>query len=241
MVYASIDALTTYSRDHIDNLIVCYTGDDKDAIDKLDNMLDDIPVNSTLLQNEYNFAKLNNKIVREHVKSENVLFMNDDVIMMYDAVETPLKRLQCPAVGTVGIKLIYPDKTIQHAGIFTSTDNVGQFRGVGHVMHKEYDRPMGPIWTCGNTGAFLMMKTELFNKVGGFPEQYDVCFEDVHLNWKVLAEGKMCLTCNDVSAVHFESSTRKNADMQPDLLKLSNAFETYKDTLYTYKGMIYGI
>lgn len=109
MVYASIDALTTYSRDCIDNLIVCYTGDDKDAIDKLGNMLDNIPVNSTLLQDEYNFAKLNNKIVREHVKSENVLFMNDDVIMMYDVVETPLKRLQCPTVGTVGIKLIYPD------------------------------------------------------------------------------------------------------------------------------------
>lgn len=108
-------------------------------------------------------------------------------------------------------------------------------------MHKEYDRPMGPILTCGNTGAFLMMKTELFNKVGGFPEQYNVCFEDVHLNWKVLAEGKMCLTCNDVSAVHFESSTRKQADMQPDLMTLSRAFEAYKDTLYTYKGIIYGI
>lgn len=125
MVYASIEALTKYSRDCIDNLIVCYTGDDKDELAKLEHMLDDIPVNSILLQDEYNFAKLNNKIVREHVKSNNVLFLNDDVIMTYDAIETPLKRLQCPAVGTVGIKLIYPDKTIQHAGIFTSTDNVG--------------------------------------------------------------------------------------------------------------------
>lgn len=125
MVYASIEALTKYSRDSIGTLIVYYTGEESEEVKKLDRLLDDIPVNSVLDTGEYNFAKLNNEIVKRNVTADNILFLNDDVIMTYDAIETPLKRLQCPAVGTVGIKLLYPDKTIQHAGIFTSTDNVG--------------------------------------------------------------------------------------------------------------------
>lgn len=125
MVYASIRALAAYSLDSIDKLVLCYTGDDIDEFKKLDGFLNGIPLASKLELDKYNFAKLNNKLVKQHVTTDSVLFLNDDVIMTYDAIETPLKRLQCPAVGTVGIKLLYPDKTIQHAGIFTSTDNVG--------------------------------------------------------------------------------------------------------------------
>lgn len=65
---------------------------------------------------EYNFAANNNYLVEKHCLSECVLFMNDDIELVEDSVSKCLKWLDNKDVGTVGIKLLYPDKTIQHAG-----------------------------------------------------------------------------------------------------------------------------
>ena len=46
--------------------------------------------------------------------------MNDDVVLVEDSVAKCLKWLEQPDVGTVGIKLLYPNGTIQHAGQFVS-------------------------------------------------------------------------------------------------------------------------
>jgi len=42
--------------------------------------------------------------------------MNDDVELVEDSVTKCLKWLEDQSVGTVGIKLLYPNKTIQHCG-----------------------------------------------------------------------------------------------------------------------------
>lgn len=52
--------------------------------------------------------------------SEVVLFMNDDVQLVEDSVTKCMKWLEQPDIGTVGIKLLYLDNTIQHAGQFVS-------------------------------------------------------------------------------------------------------------------------
>lgn len=80
-MYKSVEELTVRSRENIGRLIVCYTGDDKEELKKIDKMLDDIPVNSVLDTGEYNFAKLNNEMVEKWAESECILFMNDDVIL----------------------------------------------------------------------------------------------------------------------------------------------------------------
>ena len=91
LVYRAVSKLALYSKDSIDRLIVCYTGDDSEEVKKLGKMLDDIPIDSVLDIGEYNFAKLNNEIVKRHVNSECILFMNDDVIIENDAVSYCLK------------------------------------------------------------------------------------------------------------------------------------------------------
>lgn len=60
----------------------------------------------------YNFAANNNYLVEKHCTSECVLFMNDDVELVEDSVSECLRWLDDKDVGTVGIKLLYPDKTI---------------------------------------------------------------------------------------------------------------------------------
>lgn len=136
LVYRAVSKIALYSRDSIDKLIVCYTGNDANEFKKLKDFLDNVKLNTQLLQDEYNFAKLNNKIVKEYVTSENCLFMNDDVILSSDAVAPCIKILEDKDFGAVGIKLLYGDGTIQHAGVFWACNNLGKCQGVGHLYFK---------------------------------------------------------------------------------------------------------
>lgn len=62
----------------------------------------------------YNFAANNNFIASNFCTSEVVLFMNDDVELVEDSVSKCLSILgsHSDEIGTVGIKLLYPNGTI---------------------------------------------------------------------------------------------------------------------------------
>ena len=218
LVYKSISELCKYSKDSINKLIVCYTGDNSEEVKKLGKILDDIKVNSVLDIGEYNFAKLNNEMVKRHVTSENILFMNDDVILSSDAVTPCLKILENKDFGAVGIKLLYGDGTIQHAGIFWNCNNLGICQGVGHLHFKEKNRDLPAVIVLGVTGAFLMMRTADFKKIGGFDERFKYCFEDVVLCKRIRDLGMQIVCNNAVEAIHYESQTRKQAMCREDAL-----------------------
>ena len=218
LVYKSIVELTAHSRHNIGTLIVCYTGDDQEEFNKLYKLLGEIPVNSVLEIGEYNFAKLNNKMVKRYVTSENILFMNDDVILSSDALAPCLKILENKEVGAVGIKLLYGDGTIQHAGIFWNCNNLGMCKGVGHMHFKEKNRDLPASIVPGVTGAFLMMRTADFKNIGGFDERFKYCFEDVVLCKRIRDLGMQIVCNNAVEAIHYESQTRKQAMCREDAL-----------------------
>lgn len=217
LVYMALKELTLKSRQHIGNLILCYTGDDKEELMRLNKFLDDIPVSSTTSWDYYNFAKLNNKLVKEHVESEHVLFMNDDVILQDDALGPCLELLKDKSVGAVGIKLVYPNRTIQHAGVFAAYSNFGECKGVGHMHWKEPNRRLPNYDAVGVTGAFLMMRTADFKSIGGFDERFKHCFEDVVLCKRLRDKGMRIICNNSVEAIHFESVTRKQASCREDI------------------------
>lgn len=218
LVYKSIVELTAHSRHNIGTLIVCYTGDDQEEFNKLYKLLGEIPVNSVLEIGEYNFAKLNNKMVKKYVTSENILFMNDDVIVHTDAITPCLNILEDKEFGAVGIKLLYGDGTIQHAGIFLDCNNLGMCKGVGHLHFKEKNRDLPASIVPGVTGAFLMMRTVDFKNIGGFDERFKHCFEDVVLCKRIRDLGMQIVCNNAVEAIHYESQTRKQAMCREDAL-----------------------
>lgn len=53
------------------------------------------------------------------------MFMNDDVELVSDAVTPCLKALEDDRVGTVGIRLDFPDGTCQHGGVFAAWTDSG--------------------------------------------------------------------------------------------------------------------
>lgn len=155
----------------------------------------------------YNFAKINNDVVK-NTNGEWLLFCNNDVFLQCDCIGPMLSAAKKyeERVGTIGCRLMYPNKTIQHAGQICLLDIWGNFcvthRGIG--TQNRY--PDGEV--MGNTGALMLTSRKRFEEIGGFNEKYNECFEDVEYNLECVKRGYKNGYLDSVEAIHAESQTR---------------------------------
>jgi len=158
----------------------------------------------------FNYPRLNNYGVQQS-KSEYLLFLNNDTeIISPDWITGMVEQAQRSSIGAVGARLLYPDNTIQHAGIIA-----GIRGGVGHG-HRYYPSTatgyMNQIKTVSNysavTAACLMCRRDLFNAVGGFDESFAVDGNDVDLCFKFLDAGYRNIYLPHVTLYHHESKSR---------------------------------
>jgi GT2 family glycosyltransferase len=193
----------------------------------------------------YNFAKINNDVVKNHLKDyhEFILFCNNDIKICNNVIYGMLKTLkEDKKVGTVGARLHFADNTIQHGGII-AVINKENVLGVTHNNLKSYyGSSTSKKDMVGNTGALLMIRKILFEQCGFFNENYINCFEDVELNFKTIILGYNNIYDGTLVAYHYESSTR-NEDKE-NLNKLmmdynNNLLPFVKDNFESLKHKFY--
>ncbi len=141
-----------------------------------------------------------------------VLFLNNDTLPLAGWLDALVVALDAdPGAGIAGPKLLYPDRSVQHAGIAISRDHACPYliyRGVAEDDPKvNRRRTLHAV-----TGACLLIRRALFRELGGFDEGYRNSFEDVDLclratalGWRVLYEPASVL-------FHLESQTPGRSD-----------------------------
>ncbi|MBS8122126.1 glycosyl transferase, group 2 family protein [Candidatus Vampirococcus lugosii] len=162
--------------------------------------------------NYYNFAKINNDVVKNHVSddTELLLFCNDDIVLLNDALSrcVQIYNENKDTVGTIGIRLHYGDSSIQHNGITLSMNDdrlMISHKDIKKINNYSTDVNYNSI---GNTGGFLLIKKKLFKSFDGFNEDYIECLEDVELNLRCKSLGLKNITVSDAVAIHYESISR---------------------------------
>ena len=108
-------------------------------------------------------------------------------------------------IGIVGSRLLYPDGTVQHAGIYFEEHGIPYhaFRGFpkDHPMVLE-------VRDCpAVTGACLLIARKLFERLGGFDEGYQMYVEDVDLCLRVWEAGFRVAYCGASVVIHYESAS----------------------------------
>lgn len=150
-----------------------------------------------------------------------LLFLNNDTEAKMDFLSQPLELLQSPAIGIVGIKLLYPDGLIQHAGIAFDGQKVG------HHIYASNPADFSPANRTRElqavTGACLFIPRKLFNEVGGFDEAYVNGHEDIDLCCKVRVTGSRIVYFPGVHIVHHESQSAGRLDKALDNRRLFQA------------------
>lgn len=161
----------------------------------------------------FNYSKINNYAV-EHSRGEYLLFLNNDTeVLTHDWIEAMVEQAQRPSIGAVGALLLYPNDTIQHAGVV-------MIGGVAEHHHKHYRSSdigyFGQIKSINNysavTAACLMCRREVFEAVGGFEEELAVIFNDVDLCLKMIEKGYKNVYLPHVLLYHYESMSRGYVD-----------------------------
>lgn len=73
----------------------------------------------------FNWARINNLAVANGPEDAILVFANNDVEMLTDGWDTRLvETLSAEGVGVAGVRLLYPDQTVQHAGIVLGVNDL---------------------------------------------------------------------------------------------------------------------
>ena len=186
--------------------------------------------NIKIILNESNlgFSKANN-IGAKAALGEYLLFLNNDTVVIDSWLDEMVAGCEnFENVGIVGAKLLYEDKTIQHAGV-AITDSPDPIMPYHIFKGKNTNIPAANTYKYYQavTGACLLISKKIFAKVDGFDEEYKNGYEDVDLCFKVGKLGKKILYTPKATVIHYESKTSGRFDyVQHNTERLLNRWKT---------------
>ncbi|MEO7167373.1 MAG: glycosyltransferase family 2 protein [Spartobacteria bacterium] len=162
----------------------------------------------------FNFSALNNLAV-EQTSSPWMLFLNNDVeVIESEWLTVMAEHVQRPEVGAVGARLLYPNDTVQHAGVVLGVGGIADHA----FRHFPADAPgvSRQLQVTRNyssvTGACLLTRREVFEEVGGFDEErLPVTFNDVDLCLKMRRAGYLIVYTPFAKLYHHESASRRRS------------------------------
>lgn len=164
----------------------------------------------------FNYSAINNFGVKE-TRGQYLLFLNNDTEVIEPSwLSSMLSFCQREDVGAVGAKLLYPDNTVQHAGVMMiHCNSANEMGGPIHVFNNlDRDDP-GYMRRAAIsqdlsavTAACMMTKRSIFDQLNGFNEDYVVAFNDVDYCLRVRALDKLVVFDADALLYHYESFSR---------------------------------
>ncbi|GLB30820.1 glycosyl transferase family 2 [Lacrimispora amygdalina] len=161
-------------------------------------------------EREFNYSAINNFGV-SFAKGEYLLFLNNDTELINpESIHEMLGFCQRDDVGITGVRLLYSDDTIQHAGVVVGFGGIAGHTFIG--LHKAESSYFNQAMCARNysavTAACMMSKRSLFDKVGGFSEDLAVAFNDIDYCMKIRSLNKLVVYAPYALFYHYESKSR---------------------------------
>jgi glycosyltransferase involved in cell wall biosynthesis len=160
----------------------------------------------------FNYPAINN-FAAKHAQGELLLFLNNDIeAIQPDWLDVLIGHAQRPEVGAVGPKLLFPDRTIQHAGVVVGI--------TGSAAHPFWRLPDTRAWTpfghadwtrdyLSVTSACVLLRREVWEAVGGFDERFLLCGSDIEIGFRLWERGLRVVYTPEAKLVHHESASRR--------------------------------
>ncbi len=166
----------------------------------------------------FNFSALNNWAVRQ-ISSPLILLLNNDTEVINGGwLSAMAEQIERPEVGAVGAKLLYQNGKIQHAGVVLG---LGRFEdkdyGIAGHSHKYFPKGSHGYFEqidvirdySAVTGACLLTRKKLFEKMGGLDEKnFSVAWNDVDYCLRLRQKGFLIVYTPYARLFHYESVSR---------------------------------
>ena len=208
-------------------IIVCENNStEKQTFEYYDSLKSNNRIKIVKYEGIFNYSKINN-FATKFANGEYLLFLNNDIEMINeDSLHEMLSYIKREDVGAVGAKLLYKDKTYQHAGVIIGIGGIADhsFRGINDCDHTYMNRAQMVQDLNAVTAACLMTKKSVFDKVNGFDEGLRVAFNDIDLCLRIRKEGYLIVYNPYSSFYHYESKSRGLEDTPEKVKRFNNEF-----------------
>ena len=177
----------------------------------------------------FNYSKIINLGVKNS-DGEFVVQLNNDIeVETPDWLEDMLGFASREDVGAVGVKLFYPDNTIQHGGIVFGVDRVAThlFRGLPRHLHGYFESTIQDFSAV--TAACIMSRRKIYEDVGYMDEDMPVAFNDLDFCLKIRKLGKLIVYDPFVTMIHYESKTRGYEDTPEKIARFEKEIEKFQN------------
>jgi len=199
----------------IEVLIVDNESRDPRTVRLLDSLVREGKARVLRYPHPFNYSAMNNLAVGE-AHGELLCLLNNDIEAIDPGWLTEMVGLALqPGVGAVGAKLLYPDGTVQHAGVVAGLIGVAAHSYVrepggsdGYLLQLQTTREVAAV-----TGACMVLRRDRFLEVGGLDEaELGVAFNDTDLCFKLVRAGYRNLWTPYAELYHLESASRPSEE-----------------------------
>ncbi len=167
------------------------------------------------------FGKANNLAVK-HSQGKHLLFLNTDTILTENTIKILSDYLeQYEDIGAIGSRITFEDGSYQLSSgklpnlAIELWDKIkyGLDRRWHQLFSGIYDRQYSTEQEVGwVTGACLMMRRDVFEKIGGFDESFFLYFEDKDICKRVCDAGFKVIYYPDTSLIHLLGGSSQNVE-----------------------------
>jgi GT2 family glycosyltransferase len=170
------------------------------------------PIKRLNFPGTFNYSRANN-LGATYANGEYLVFLNNDTeVLTEDWLQQLLYYAEQPDVGAVGALLLFPDMTVQHAGVV-----MGSRGTADHIMRgfpSNVDGYAGSL-VCARevsavTAACMMVRKHDFHQVNHFNEHFFTHYQDVDLCMQLVNAGKRIIFTPRAVLIHHESVTRRS-------------------------------
>ena len=158
----------------------------------------------------FNYSAVNNRGAAL-AAGEVLVFLNDDCEISDPGWLRELTGWAVqPGIGIVGAQLIGPGGEIQHGGVVLGMNGFADHLFQG--MRPDSQSWLGPTTSYRNllsvTAACVAVRRPVFDELGGFAEQFELCGSDVALGLDAVLSGYRNVCTPFAGVRHLESATR---------------------------------
>jgi GT2 family glycosyltransferase len=156
-------------------------------------------------------------------------FLNNDTLPARGWLDALARTAdEHPGTGIVGALLLWPDNTVQHAGVVFDSGRNGRHLYVG--LPERHEAVRRPRRLQAVTGAAMLVERELFERLGGFDPTFVNGWEDIDLCLRAGELGAEVRLAPDAVVRHLEGATR-GREFTADLPNYHEFMRRWKDRI----------
>lgn len=186
------------------------------------------------------FAKANNKGIR-YANGRYILLLNSDTIVLPGTLDTMIDFMDAhPTVGAAGCKVVLPDGKLDKAcrrSFPTPLNSLYQALGLSKLFPNHHKFAQYNLTYLDEdqtypveclVGAFMMVRREVIDQIGGLDEQFFMYGEDIDWCYRIKEAGWEIYYHPEAKIIHYKGASSKKR-------KYKMIFEFHRAMVLFYK------